>query len=300
MDIERFVLERTPIPSESVDAFRKMGTIQQLAIYGNWMKRFPPLVSRTVRLSSVLRANPYFTAPNHSRDIATLIEKIDLGHDLHPHLSRRVTTAFDPNGPLKRTMRRDLDMLLNDWGVHHLHLSSEPDPKHSRFMKRTELVLLAAFTDTDAYLIDIVPHRRWSDDTIVQIIVREWPDAGLLHEVSNLPSERPISFEDRIVLREIGVQAFVAMDGAVYSGDGFSTSGISLDAMFSAMDVHRRLRWFADCIDADPEFMSNTLRKHGVEPPPKLDLHFEIDPGNRGWGVYDRVTQVFMFLPTFQ
>jgi hypothetical protein len=55
-----------------------------------------------------------------------IIEEIETGKDLSPRLSRGVVHGLVKGGRVKANMnfgrRPDLDLLLNDWGIHHLHL----------------------------------------------------------------------------------------------------------------------------------------------------------------------------------
>lgn len=54
------------------------------------------------------------------------------------------------------TGREDRDLMVADWGIHHLHLSSEIDS--DGFVKRGGDLLFAAFGADDAYLIGIYQH----------------------------------------------------------------------------------------------------------------------------------------------
>src|SRR5665213_2212108 len=82
---------------------------------------------RTVYRSRELLASA--EAQTFSAEIAELVRKTEAGEDLTPHLSRAVDTAFlsaQERAALPQHQReKDLDRMLADWGIHHLHLSNE-------------------------------------------------------------------------------------------------------------------------------------------------------------------------------
>lgn len=50
---------------------------------------------------------------------------MSVAQPLTPHLSRAVKVAHEPNGAAaKLNRRKDRDLLVADWGLHHLHLST--------------------------------------------------------------------------------------------------------------------------------------------------------------------------------
>lgn len=295
-DIRDFVFANMRTTPTTLPDLQKKSPTELLAIYGNWRRRYVDPVPRQVHLSAAFRASPHLEHPNYKAEIPVLVKKLANGGDIRPHLSERVRDAYkvrNPAKPKKLSDRRDMDLLLNDWGVHHLHLSSQPGKKG--FFARTEMVLMAAFTQTDAYLIDIKDHDSWADDEIVRIMVREWPDAGLIHRFHDGTNDSRITKEERQALRDIGTNATVNIDGEMYFGSGFSSSGISSDALMEGMRVHRRLEWFANVIETDPAFIPRTLLQQGITPKLPADLHFDVAFGT--WGVVERKTGTFLRLP---
>jgi hypothetical protein len=101
--------------------------------------------------------------------------------------------------------RSDLDLLISDWGLHHLHLTSEMEA--DGFVKRTGDLLFAAFTDDDAYLIGIYPHGSWALHELVEILVREWPGNSAVNaSMSGVRLVGSISEEEHMQLRKGGGQ----------------------------------------------------------------------------------------------
>ena len=71
----------------------------------------------------------------------------------------------------------DRDKMLAAWGIHHLHLSSAPG--EGGFTARGPDLLYAMFQPDDAYLLGIYTHNDWARKELVEVIVNNWPDAGL-------------------------------------------------------------------------------------------------------------------------
>jgi hypothetical protein len=55
--------------------------------------------------------------------LTSLTQRIENGDDLKPFLSENIEFAIDQSEGTPRHLRKDLDLLLAEWGVHHLHLS---------------------------------------------------------------------------------------------------------------------------------------------------------------------------------
>ena len=70
------------------------------------------------------------------------------------------------------------DALLNDWGIHHVHLGTTIDS--DGFVTRTEPVLFARFDSANAYLIDVLPHGSWSLQRLVKDLYDNW-SASIKH-----------------------------------------------------------------------------------------------------------------------
>lgn len=187
-----------------------------LIIYGNWKARFVPAHPRQVHESRELKGNA--RRGQHTAALRRIQQDIVAGVDLWPRLSQRVAVAHvaaDQRVGQPPHVRDDRDLLLADWGLHHLHLGLKR--RKGRYTRRDD-VLIALFTMTDAYLVDIVSHRdNWASVRLLEIIVRNWPEVaepwrlrgavGLDHKVDD---------EERLELRNAGVTVFVEIDGAVY------------------------------------------------------------------------------------
>ena len=195
-----------------------------LIVFWNWRDRFPAVQPRTAHLSPAVQAHN-----EHAADVVELVREIEAGTDLKPHLSKRIEAAYskdDPKKPLKR--RTDLDLLLADWGIHHLHLSSEIDS--DGWAKRGKDLLFVCFARDDAYLIDVMDHQSWTELRLLEIIVHEWPNAGLIMgAMSGLRLVKGPTDQERKQLREAGVAQPVEIDGTVYMPRTQTTAGTAID-----------------------------------------------------------------------
>jgi hypothetical protein len=156
-------------------------------------------------------------------------------------------------------------LLINDWQVHHLQLSLEV--QSDGFVKRTGPLLFGVFVPRNAYLIDIVEHGGWTREHVLTTIAKEWPDAGIVHEVKGaLGLARQHADEERKVLRSNAINVFFEYGGKVYMpAGGLSTAGTSIAATMSADRVLRSIEWFWQEIQTNPDWIKNELTRIGVE-----------------------------------
>lgn len=125
--------------------------------YFNVLRRCISVKPRMVHVSREFRCPSV-----HQHGIDSIRAKVSSGQNLNPHLSRNLLD-LDYN-----------DLLLNDWRIHHFHLSTILDP--SGFVTRTDPLLFAMVTDTDFYMIDVMHHDDWANERLIEIVHNNWPD----------------------------------------------------------------------------------------------------------------------------
>lgn len=166
-----------------------------------------------------------FNCPNEYKvGLQLLLDKIEKGFDITPHLSRRIKWAnFD-------------DDLLNEWNIYHLHLGTNLED--DGFIERTKYVLYLYKDKNQLYLIDILDHQNFNNQNLVTIIHNNWPqliEGYLLKEAVRL--ERPITNDDIKQMRKAHVLAFIEpVPGKVYMpmGMGNTTSGLGIEVVRQA------------------------------------------------------------------
>lgn len=129
------------------------------------------------------------------------------------------------------------DGMLNDWGIHHFHLS-ESFEKDTIFIKRSDWLLLAFVNAEAVYFLNVYPHKKpylWSHIKLIEIIHNNWPEIiekNKLHGVVGLAEK----LDDEIYskLREANITTFVELgENKVYGliGGGYASDGSSTEAV---------------------------------------------------------------------
>lgn len=198
-------------------------------------------------------------------------QRIASGADLRPHLSRGLTKLdFD-------------DLLVNDWGIYHLHLSTNVDS--DGFVTRTGPVLFARFEPNDAYLIVIERHGKnapnvWTNQNMLKVLHRNWPAVTAPYVFKGASAVGQQVTDDELRrLRKAGVQTPIQVDDAVLMGPGggYSTAGLSTRVV---MDSDRHMdtvqRWENGVVAKKAQILAELERK-GVklERPAKLTLKID-------------------------
>jgi hypothetical protein len=204
-----------------------------------------------------------FTCPAElAQSFEVLRQKIESGDDLRPHLSRGFMN-LDSH-----------DMLLNDWGIHHLHLGIAV--QSDGFVERTGPVLFARFTATNAYLISVHEHGSWSRQEFVKVLHHNWPDSismWRLRGVVGLATE--VTDDDIAQLRSIkipgekkkraAVSTMVEVEpGVVYApiGGGYSTAQTSVVVVRDCDRILDTLQGYEDAVrEAIPALMKEAEAK---------------------------------------
>jgi hypothetical protein len=284
-----YILTNLPCDRDNPDvdtALRAMQPGRLLVTYINWQNRLISASPRKVLRSPVFDQN--LVALDRSTAIKQIVDDIERGRDLTKYLSRRVMVGFAlPPNPTKKqlNLREDLDLLLNDWGIHHLHISTSVEA--DGFVARDGPLIFAVFKEHSAYLIDVMNHREWTNEHLIQVIVRTWPDAGLAFELKGvIPPKQTYTAEERAKLRGAGISSFVTIDGRAFMpSSGISTAGTSTQASLTAMHILRTLKQFEEKVKADPVEILNFIRQHGADI--QGDPAFEFAFFNQGFGVIE-------------
>jgi len=170
-----------------------------------------------------------------SEFLAHLEQRFLNGEDVNPNLSKKIFHITDH------------DYLLNDWAIHHLHLSNTKSNSNDYFYKRSDFLLFCHVTPEKVYFIDVRPHNEnyvFAQRDLLRAIRDNWPDLDKKFRVGNERMEIYPRLEERDIamLRKKGCIAFTQVDEYAYMpGLGSTTSGFSLEAAREMDAFHREL-----------------------------------------------------------
>lgn len=176
-------------------------------------------ISSTPRI--VLRARDLAFEPQYSATLDEIERKATAGESLIPHLSKRL---LDLNYH---------DPLLNDWGLHHLHLSIVVGK--SGFVDRTGPLLLAHVTADTLYMVAVLAHGAWTNKELLEQILRNWPNLLEPYELRGVVGvEHQVTETEHAQLRTTHVQTILQLsNGKAYCslGGGVTTAGSNVRAV---------------------------------------------------------------------
>ncbi|PPQ49485.1 hypothetical protein C5G87_06675 [Paenibacillus peoriae] len=250
--------------------------------YFNWLNRAIRPKPRKVHISKELNC------PASLRGgMDLIIGKIEKGEELIPHLSRKIK---DINYS---------DQLLNDWGVHHLHIGTliEKDgfvQRNPRVSQLYNFLLYARFDEENAYLIDVMDHKSFSNQKLVQIMHYNWPETIKHFKVDEaFTLDDPISDEFVKELRNMGgTYFFEAEKGAVYGpiGGGYSVGGTSVRALTDGDYYHNKVMHLEKHVKENMGFFLGAIReKIGRDP---KQIHFKLFIENDNFYIYEAYSEI--------
>lgn len=175
----------------------------------------------------VLVSDTFHCPAEHLQGWEQIKRSVTEGKDLNPYLSKLIEKV-------KKT-----DLLLCDWGVHHLHLGTVLE---GQYMARTGPLLFARVTKEVFYAIDIYTHDDFADAEIVEVIHRNWPKS-IEHWILRGIQTGGLTTDQREALRKKRYNSFVQVtDGTTYApiGGGYSFFGHSIHAI-TEMDKEHHL-----------------------------------------------------------
>ncbi|MGB0684501.1 MAG: hypothetical protein ACPGOV_17490 [Magnetovibrionaceae bacterium] len=297
-NIKNFILEKLPYDRSNVDVsdhLKSRNALDLLRIFVSWKRR---LISRHPR--NVLKSAEFEALSreiNRPAEIAKLVSEIRRGDDLTPRLSRGVKTGFSlPTSPTKKLgprHRPDLDLLLNDWRVHHLHISNEIDT--DGFVKRGNKLVFAIFNYYTVYLIGIFDHKSWASKNIVEIALKNWPDRRLFIELLGLLPGSDCTDDQRHQLRNSGCPTPIDIGNRVFFGTGkLTTAGTNWDYNRLASEIWQQIAWFEVQLNINYDFIANHWNTVGLKIPNKPRFSFAFF--EHAYGFYEIESDFFLKL----
>ena len=158
------------------EAFAALDVHEQAWRFMNWQSRLVHPHPRQVNIADGFNNLPDVQAK--LPQVAALLGSIHRGDDLSAHLSRDTRQGYCLHPPGRKN-GKDFDLLLNEWGIHHLHVSPT---------KGREL-LYVIFGRGVAFVLAVTPHGAWTSRSLVETTVRSWPGQRLFVPLSVLPGK---------------------------------------------------------------------------------------------------------------
>ena len=208
---------------------------------------------RKVLWASHLKAKILTSEPSYIQKIEKIQNIIEEGKPVNKYLS---LDSLQPNSH---------DLLLFEWGIHHLHLENKPRKKDKRFTKRSQLLLFTIFDNESCYFVDIGEHyfakKEW-----LRIIYENWGDLNgkfiveksLENEIDNLSEKQINEYRNR----KIGLTYTTIVNGCKFYpiNGGCSISGNSGHAIRCADKLHRQLYDIQNELDSNIELIKANLQ----------------------------------------
>ena len=289
--LRQYILDNLPYAKGDADWVSKMPTRKLLITFCSWSNRVISPIPRKVQTSETLEKK----LPNSrfNEAVIGIVSDIEKGADLRPYQSKGIDKgiARPKSHPPRRS---DLDMMLNDWQIHHLHLGQ--GCKRKGFVGRTKELLFVFFDSDTAYLIDIGIHGDWAKSELLKILMDELPEANAVIQLPMAASASDWAEGERKSLRSIGMSSFVIVDDRVIMPveGGIVTSGDSLKVVDFASILWESIHIF------DESWREKTGRVLKLYSELKLSRHldfmFEFDIDRNGMPGA-RETKTKQFLP---
>jgi hypothetical protein len=246
-------------------------TIRFLNAYS---RRIPPAKPRTVHPSKELVIPLQF-----QQDYEALVMLLKTGGNLKPYLSRQIVKRKRPDWN---------DGLLNSWGIQHLHFRSEG----------TDHLLFCVITDTDVYLIQVLPHveEEWINTQLIQILHDNWPQT-IVRANNRLMKPEAFTTAKRQLLRSYNANfAVTVADGTVYLplAGGTTASGDSIEDHYNCRKIFDELKFWQETVASNVLAIRSSLNMSDLK---KLTVHMAFD--NRICCFYEptRATRIGGFAP---
>lgn len=287
-------LSRRQLGQTEREALLELHPKDLLCVYLTWRMRNVPARPREIHVSKQLKRKLEDT--NASRNMLEgyrkLSSAISSGKDISSFLSTRARRVY--HSPMKvngerreHIYRQDLDMMLFDFGIHHLHLSRFIDPKYSQPTgERTTQLLFAIFRKERVFLIDLGSHDDWSKQFLLRIVVHNWKEFDLLNEITAITGIRKFSDREISYARRNAINSAVCLDGKSYwAGDGLTAAGTSTAAQIDSDRIMFRLNEFTGQFG---QIISDARNRHYPLPPGPV-FKFYIDQDG-SFGVFEPTT----------
>ena len=206
---------------------------------------------------------------SNSNKIVELASKLSRGDDVNALLSNRV---------LKLNQSKFADLLLAEWGIHHLHFKEN----------RSDELLFIYFSDSDAYLIDILQHEKadgsvvtWTNTDLIQVMHDNWPNV-LRPYIFKTNSNSPVLTTDqrRTLRKKAATTTVIVNDGTEYlpMGGGYSSSKNPIHAITQSDFLYLTVKQLQMVVEDNYPAIKQALSTYTSSPRLELKLSDNLEP----------------------
>jgi len=234
-------------------------------IYFNFIKR--KILKQPRR---IMKANNFTCPINLLSGLDNLEKKILVGDDLTPHLSKSVFKKY-----------KGIDYLLNDWGIHHLHLGINME---NDFVNRTESILFCIVTEEVIYFIAIKLHGEWTDQSLLVTVYKNWPELikpfvipGVISLINKQNNDDIGKYRKGNLFHLIELEPNVVL---YPPGGGYATDGTSREVVKKAHQIMKILTDFEEKIKANENIIRRQIIAQNKTPARTLKFKLLIKEDN--------------------
>ena len=192
------------------------------------------------------------------------------GLNVNPFLSKSVNDLTYSDG------------LLWDFGMHHFHLSRKVEG--SGFVERSDYLLFAMIKDTEAFFVDVRPHRDpeglgWVRQHLLDIVHSNWPELLYRYELRGSKGTR-LTDEEKKNLRSLKLNHVTVLGGKAIMpiGGGVMGDGSSAWCRFWASKILHEIDQHQTYFGSQPSELRSTLKEGGVTSTGKMEFRLvELD-----------------------
>lgn len=221
--------------------------------YMNWKRRFISKKNRKVIYSNEIKKNEKYKI--YKKSIDKIEYKFKTGEDLTPFLSKGIA-----DNPYKKSSRKDKDIFLNAFGIHHLHLLNSYEDKKKceiNFIERHNDLLYVFIKDNKVYFLDIDIHN-FGNKNLFRIIKNNWEEIISPYELKGISSSEENLTDEMIYdLTQKGVSVLIELDKKCYAFCSLTMSGHNGNWMFNFYQI----RYKIEELTLKLSFDTNLLKK---------------------------------------
>ena len=199
-----------------------------------------------------------------------LENKIKKGDDLSPFMTEKLSSDYN-------------DLLLNDWGIYHFHLSRRY--RDDGLIQRSNYLIFAFVTDTTIYFIKVYNHNSDQSDNLfskqemIQILYDNWPELIEPYCLDDATLEYTIDDSTYQNYRQANISTFVQLkNGKLFSGlgGGYASNGRSMEVVMYVNQLRKQFYRFERLIFDKRRAILESINIIHDEKEIQFDLKFEL------------------------